>query len=419
MWRSASMVKAKSIATNFLHLGMIQVSNALLQLLLFPLIIRNTGLEAFGLVVVANSFAALAGLLVNFGTSISGVQAVTSLRGDRHALSVLFTQTMLLRLLLLLPVVGCLPMVYLLAPPYFTYILPAFVLVVAEALNPLYFFNGQENLLPFNMANLAAKLVSALLVLVFVNGAADAPLVNLLLGLPALLAYMVLNIVLFRQYQLHWQWQGVAGMWQMLRKNMPLTGNNLAVQLQQSFFLFVLSAAASPLVLAGYAIIDKIIWGFRLVLIAFSNALFPRAVQIAIVDPAIARQRKKQINTLLTVLFTLVALVLYLFPSQVVWVFSGTAEPRSASLVKAICWVPLLAALNTLNVLEMLVQHRYNQIFRIAILLTLVTITASLLIIKVAGTNYIGWYPFIVEAAALGFYTFFLYRNKKEVRLAA
>ncbi len=60
----------RNVATNFMHLGMIQVSNALVQLLLFPFIIRKTGLEAFGPVVVANSYAALMGLIVNYGTSI-------------------------------------------------------------------------------------------------------------------------------------------------------------------------------------------------------------------------------------------------------------------------------------------------------------------------------------------------------------
>ena len=44
---------------NFIHLSSIQVSNALLQLLLFPIIIRVVGLSEFGHVMVANSFAAL------------------------------------------------------------------------------------------------------------------------------------------------------------------------------------------------------------------------------------------------------------------------------------------------------------------------------------------------------------------------
>lgn len=410
--------KTRQVATNFLHLGMIQVSNALVQLLLFPIIIRKTGLEAFGPVVVANSYAALAGLLVNYGTSISGVQNVAALKNSLPQLSALFSQTLLLRCLLLLPIVGCLPFVWLLAPAYFVYLLPAVVLVLSEVINPLYFFNGQEQLLPFNGANLAAKLLSVLLILWMVTGAADAPLVNLWLGLPSLLAYVVLNGVLFRKYGLNWVTPKGEELVGMLRKNLPLAGNNLAVQLQQSFFLFVLSAAASPMLLAAYAIADKVLWGFRLVLIAFSNSLFPRAVQLATEDPQLARFRKKQINAVLALLFTLVAMVLYFFPAAIVWVFSGTTEPQAVALIRAICWVPLLAALNIVNVLELLVQHRYPVIFRIALLLTVVTISASLLIVQFAGVAFIGWYPFIMEATALMLYLFFLGRTKKEVSLA-
>lgn len=410
--------KARQVAANFLHLGMIQVSNALVQLLLFPIIIRKTGLEAFGPVVVANSFAALACLLVNYGTSISGVQAVAALKASRQQLSEIYSQTLLLRLWLLLPIVGCLPVVWLFAPNYVDYIIPALVLVGAEAINPLYFFNGQEKLLPFNLANLGAKITAALLIVLLISGSADAPWVNFWLGLPVLLAYLALNIFLFRHFKLQWVRPTDDAALGMLRKNLPLTGNNLAVQLQQSFFLFVLSAAASPLWLAAYALADKVIWGFRLVLIAFSNALFPRAVELSATDPVLARQRKKQINTGMALIFTLVGLVLYFFPALVVWVFSGTSEPRAVALIRSICWVPLLAALNTLNVLEMLVQHRYQTIFRIALLLTCITISASLLIIRLGGMQYIGWYPFVVEAAALVLYLLFLRRTKKEVSLA-
>jgi CHASE2 domain-containing sensor protein len=63
-------------------------------------------------------------------------------------------------------------------------------------------------------------------------------------------------------------------------------------------------------------------------------------------------------------------------------------------------------------------QHRYQTIFRIALILTCITVSASLLIIRVGGIHYIGWYPLIVEAAALVLYLFFLRRPKKEVSFA-
>jgi hypothetical protein len=47
--------------SNFINLSFIQVSNALLQIFLFPVIFRIIGLKYFGYVVVANSFAALLG----------------------------------------------------------------------------------------------------------------------------------------------------------------------------------------------------------------------------------------------------------------------------------------------------------------------------------------------------------------------
>lgn len=406
------LANSRSIAANFLHLGMIQVSNAVIQLLLFPLIIRKTGMEAFGNVVVANAFAALAGLLINFGTSISGVQSVAAARANSGLLAQVYHHTLQLRCCLAVVVLSLLPLVKWISPQHFTYFLLAMPLALAELVSPLFFFNGVEKLLLFNIGNLVGKLLSVLLILLLIQGPADAGWVNFYLGLPALFVFGALNLFLVRRYRLQWVRPRFTPLAALGRKNLPLAGNNLAVQLQQSFFLFVLSGAATSMWLGAYAIADKVLWGFRLVLIAFSNALFPKAVQLAVQDPGLARQVKGKINSILAVMFGGVALVLYCFPEGVVRVFAGAELPLASGLIRAIAPVPLLAALNLLNVVELLVQHRYNHIFRIALLLTFITITASLLLVYLAGPAHSKWYPLVAEAAALGLYLFFLNRKK-------
>ncbi|WP_395626840.1 oligosaccharide flippase family protein, partial [Daejeonella sp.] len=53
-----------------------QLYNTLLSFLIYPLIIRKVGLEAFGLFTIANYFAGLMGTIINFGTSQSGVKDI-------------------------------------------------------------------------------------------------------------------------------------------------------------------------------------------------------------------------------------------------------------------------------------------------------------------------------------------------------
>jgi O-antigen/teichoic acid export membrane protein len=63
---------------NFAHLGFIQITNSLLQILIFPFILRVVGIEEFGKVMVANSFAWLLTTLVNYGSSQTGINDIAT-----------------------------------------------------------------------------------------------------------------------------------------------------------------------------------------------------------------------------------------------------------------------------------------------------------------------------------------------------
>jgi O-antigen/teichoic acid export membrane protein len=284
-------------------------------------------------------------------------------------------------------------------------------LVLAELINPLYFFNGTEQLLPFNIGNLISKLGSVVLIVLFVRSAQAAPWVNFFLGFSTLVMFALLNAYLFKTNSLAWKGWDVQLLPRLIKKNLPLAGNNLSVQLQQSFFLFVLSGTGNAALLGAYAIADKVLWGFRLILISLSNALFPKAVLLASVDPVLARQRKKQINLVLIIMFSVVAFVLYFQADWMVQLFAGEESPIATNLMRAISCVPLLMALNLLNVMEMLVQQRYRDIFQIALLLTTFTVVVSLAIGSRGENDAIAWYPFIMELATLVLYTIFLARK--------
>ena len=58
-----------SMFSNFVNLGSIQVSNAVIMMLLYPLLAQKVGLEAFGYAMVANASVGLISIIVNFGTS--------------------------------------------------------------------------------------------------------------------------------------------------------------------------------------------------------------------------------------------------------------------------------------------------------------------------------------------------------------
>ncbi len=134
------MLKKLPFLSNFINLGFIQVSNAVIQIILFPIIIRIVGLHDFGYVMVANSYAALTGLFINYGTNQSGIKDVAIYKSDHQALNSVFYTVYYTRVLLFVLSLFVLAGLYCLGVPNTPYFLSAYTIVLAEMFNPLFFF---------------------------------------------------------------------------------------------------------------------------------------------------------------------------------------------------------------------------------------------------------------------------------------
>lgn len=396
---------------NFFHLGSIQVSNAVLQILLFPVIIRLTGLPAFGHIMVANSFAVLLSIFINYGTNQSGIKDIALCRHNPDVMAQKFYPVFFIRLILCILCLALLPLAKMYAPGNFLFIVYAVPLVLAEVLNPIFFFIGIEKLLAYNITNLFSKLASIALIIGLIRGTEDAHLVNFYLGLCSLTGYVVLFLFATQRYRIRFFLPGIRSLWQCIRENVYLTGNNLSVHLQQSLFLFVLSASGNTMALGAYAFCDKIIWAFRLLLISFSNAIFPRFTLLYEENQAKWRRYKQRIHLLFCLAFMASALSFLLFPELIVSLFIGERNSLGITYVRAIAFTPLMIALNSLNLLELLIRNAYAAIFRISLMVLAVSALSSFLLMRTNEPAYYAYYPLLVETTCLALFLFYLRKN--------
>ena len=403
---------------NFANLSFIQVSNVLIQFFLFSLITRKIGLHALGTVMVVNASATLAGIFINYGTNQSGIKDVALFKTNAVHLSGIFYPVYFVRLILfslsLLVIWG----LYLFAVPDFLFYFFALPILLSEALNPLFFFIGIEKLFLYNVINLASRVISAVLILVFIKSATDAYLVNFFLGLGSAVLYFVLVIYAIRKYKIFYFRIGKA-VWTFFKQNFYLVCNNLSVQLQQSVFLFAISAAGNGLVLGAYAICDKIVWIARLFIISFSSAIFPKATLMQKEDESKWKAFKKQVNWILAGAFIVAGIVLFFGSPLIVKIFTGKPDTLTEHYIRAISFVPLITALNSLNVLELLMKNKYHYIFIIALILLAIASIISFALIKLHNPLLFGYYLLLMESVGLLLYVVFIRQVEKTPELSA
>lgn len=401
------------VFSNFLNLSIIQVSNILLMVLIYPILTRIIGLENFGKVMVANALAGLLSILVNYGTIQTSIKDVVSLREDRQLLSEIFWKTFSIRLIIFTVVTLVILFSFFLVNKNYFFYLFALPLVLAEVLNPMFFFLGVERLKILNFANLLAKVLTLVLIVLLIKGGNDSVYVNFIMGIILSFTYLFSIVWAIKKYRLKFTIPSWLSQLLILKSNFYLLANNFAVHLQQSLILFALQAAGNALWLGAYALCDKVIWSTRLLIISFSNSLYPKAAHIFKNEHHYWIKFKINVKLAVSALFVLAAGMLLLFPDFIIRLLAGETNELAASYLRQMAFVPLLAALNFINVLDRLLKNDHYTIFRIALIMLMISSFTSFVFVYSGKFQIFGFYAVITELMALLLYEYFIRKTNK------
>ena len=199
------LIKTKVFA-NFLNLSTIQVSNTLLLIIIYPIIVRLIGIEAFGQLMVANAFAGLIGIFVNYGTSQTGTKDIAIQKNSPEGLARVFYNTLFVRLLIFIVfLVGFAILGFFHINNYF-FFLATIPLIFAEVINPMFLFFGKESLSIFNLANIFSKIAIILSILFLINSPSDAAWINFYIGIANIASYLILILIGIKRFNLKFFW---------------------------------------------------------------------------------------------------------------------------------------------------------------------------------------------------------------------
>ena len=355
-------------------------------MLIFPIITRKIGIEAFGFVTLANTFATLAGVVINYGINQSGIRDVAMNIKDKEKLSVVFYNALWIRAIIFILYIVFLYVIQWWGMKYYSLIILATPLVIAEILNPLFFFIGTERLKIYNIANVVTKVISILSLVIFIKSSADTGWVNFILGLAGVTTYVGLLIYAVKEFKLTFSFPVKSDLLKLGKDNFYLTANNISVQLQQSIMIFALGHLGNPEWLGAYALCDKVIQTCRMLIISVSNAIYPKSVQIYQQGAHIWELYRKKTKWLITGVFFMGSLSIFVLADFIIYVISGQRDHTAVIFLRIMCLVPTVASLNFLNVIDQLLKNNTAYIFRIAIIL----LGGSLLLAYVLFHS--GWY---------------------------
>ena len=323
---------------------MLNISNAVFQLLVIPILIHYATPIKLGIYFIALSFGVLASILVNFGSSQTAVVEIRRANNENEK-AIISTETLAIRFYPL-----CIAILVTIGVAAITdkgiYYLAILPMLLAEFINPQFYLTAEYKINKYSILNMVIRALVLGLIYVFRNNDQLIFIALFSSGVGMFLLNALFFKVAFPTANLFSLWPNFKRILALIKTHALIVGNGITVHLQQSLFLFALPAFASPIFLSAYGLIDKLISSCRMMVNAYSAAVMPKAAGEHLQGNEQWRTLKKQQNSILALACIAAGFVLYFFPGFILsLLLLGKSNVDPAFMLEATRLLKLIASL--------------------------------------------------------------------------
>lgn len=385
-------VKCILLLENILILSFQHVLRLLLPLLVIPLVARSTNSTELGIYMYAVSAAAWIASLLEYGFGISATREITAARGNDNLLRQIVSATQSAKLLLVTFSGVVSVVVWLLVPAiglHWQWSITAWLLGVLAALQPTYYFQGQEQLRLVGLAELWVSASTFLLLLLLVR--TPDHIFRLPIILVATRASSLLFLTMAMQRALAVPWRdmlrvpsGVAS----LRAAFQIFFFQATVSLYTSFNVIFLGLLMPAEQIGPYATAERLIRAGLGFFGPISTALFSRLSAMRDSNPTGMANTRRRALGWMTALGILAGTLAFFVGPPLAHALLGTKADQVGDIIRTMAWVvPAIALSNTLGFQYLMVNHHERAINLVVLSAVMISLPLSYVLVWAIGSQ--------------------------------
>ena len=376
----------KSIFTkNFINLTLNQGVNVIATLIYTPILFQTLGDENFGLMHLAFSIVIMLSILTNYGYNLNGpIKIVNSNSTENRSLIV--NEIIVLRITISLFVIFfSIPIIAFYIDESLRKILFfSLIILFTEALNPIFYLQGINKILPQALLNLFSKSLYLLLIVLFISEESDTYLANFFYGLSISFFFLIfwLRNYLYKKIIFRISIE-------KLIKNLK---NNFKFFLSTTYTHFTLNSA---LVILNFFVTDKELGRFTL---AFKIAFLLRMIPVFFVQSGLQnasglkRKSEEKFKNYISKYFKIgllstffIAIITNILSDYIIYLFANEEIVYSSKILSHLSFIPFLAMLNFKNLVFILVNDLKSILNKATFWTLIFMIFSSLILCKLYG----------------------------------
>ena len=329
----------KTLLENFISLGALQIISYVIPLISLPYLSRVLGVEKFGLVFFAFAFMQYFIMLTDYGFGLSATREIAVNRHNTKNISNIFNSVFLIKLTLIIIsyIILCFLIIFVpkLHGNWLIFQL-SFLMVIGNAIYPVWFFQGMERMKYITFLNILAKTVFLILIFLFVKRQEDYIIVPLLNSLGFLISGIIGMHFAIKNFNI----KLYIPKWQSLKKQFLYSSefflSRVSVSAYTNTNTFCLGLISSNIMVGYYVAAEKIYNAINGLQTPLGQALYPFVA------------KNKDIKTykkwfILACLLNLcVCTFVWTFAKQFINVFYGIDMINAYKILRIFCLISLI-----------------------------------------------------------------------------
>lgn len=403
----------KSIFTkNFINLSLNQGLNIVATLIYTPFLFQKLGDEYFGLINLAFSIVIILTILVSYGYNLNGPIKIAQSKNINEENSVAIEILNVRLSLSLLIFILSIPFIILYQEKVFQKILLfSLIILFTEALNPLFYLQGKNKILPQSILNFFSKILYVILIVLFISKYEDAYLANFFYGFSISLLFLFFWIKYFTKNGIIFLSLSIKKTIFNLKQNFQFFLSSTSTHFTLNSTLIVLSFFATNKELGRFTLSYKVAFLLRMLPVFFIQSVLQQASNFN-------NKSKEAFNGYISKYFKaglissfLVAIITFIFSDLIIYIFSAEKIDYSSKILSILAFIPFLAMLNFKNVIYLLVND-LKSILNKATFFTLIFMLISSLILSYKYSG-LGLAYALVFTELFSFIIHYYFINKK------
>ncbi len=377
----------KSIfSKNFINLSLNQGVNIISTLIYTPILFQILGEENFGLIQLAFSVVIILSIFVSYGYNLNGpIKIVQSQEAKKENL--IISEILNLRLTLsVLVFVISIPFLYLHSNIIYQKILIfSYIILLTEALNPLFYLQGINKILPQSILNFFSKSMYVVLIILFISDAEDAYLANFFYGISISFLFLIFWMKLFLSSSTFNYSFSIKKITINLKENLHLFLSSTSTHFTVNGALIILSFFVNNQELGRFSLAYKVAFILRMIPVFFIQSILQHATKIK-------DRSKDEFNKFLSnyfkfgLLTTLIIAIITCFLSDfIIEIFADEKIDYSSKILSLLSFIPFLAMLNFKNVVYMLINDLKSKLNKATFYTLLLFLINSLILTNIYG----------------------------------